>query len=93
MTKLKSEETVQTPESSQKAPVDRRMVLEKLISKIAIFYFLFGIVFAICFALFYHWDYFGFFSPGFWSVVLFWPFQVPGFTQDLMRYGLAGKPV
>jgi hypothetical protein len=65
--------------------------IDKKLSTIAIIYFVIGMVFAIFYALFYHWELFAFFSPGFYMVVLSWPFQIPGFLADYQIYGLAGK--
>lgn len=67
--------------------------LEKKVSVVAITYFLIGVVFAICFALYYRWEPLAYFSPGFYSVILTWPYQAIGFINDLLYYGLAGKPV
>lgn len=69
------------------------MFKEKLISSIAIVYFMIGFVFSVGFALYYHWPFLSFLSPGFYSVILTWPFQAIGFTRDLFIYGLAGKPI
>lgn len=66
---------------------------ERWIANIAIAYFIFGVVFAICFALYYKWGALSFFSPNFFSVVFTWPYQAIGFTGDLYTYGLAGKPI
>lgn len=65
--------------------------MEKRIAAIAIIYFLIGLVFAILYALFYHWPPLSFFSPGFYAVILTWPFQTFGFFTDFQYYGLAGK--
>lgn len=67
--------------------------MEKKLSIIAALYFVIGLVFAICFALFYHWGAFAFFSPGFYVVILTWPYQALGFIPDLFYYGLVGKPI
>lgn len=66
---------------------------ERIIGNLAISYFLFGIFFAICFAIYYKWGALSFFSPGFFAVVFSWPLQFPGFLGDLLVYGLAGKPI
>ncbi len=63
------------------------------LSTIGIIYFMFGFIFAIAFAIYYRWPFLSFLSPGFYSVILTWPFQAIGFTNDLLRYGLAGKPI
>jgi hypothetical protein len=65
--------------------------MEKKITAIAIVYFCIGLVFAIAFAIFYHWPTLSYFSPNFYSVVLTWPFQIPGFLSDFQYYGFAGK--
>lgn len=65
--------------------------MEKRFATFAIIYFCFGIVFAIAFALFYHWEAFSFFSPGFYIVILTWPAQIPGFLKDFQFYGFSGK--
>lgn len=69
------------------------MIKSSLISTLAIAYFMAGFVFAILFALYYHWDYLSFLSPGFYSVILTWPYQTIGFVSDLFKFGLAGKPL
>lgn len=69
------------------------MFKEKLLSTIAIGYFMAGFLFAIAFAIYYRWPFLSFLSPGFYSVILTWPFQAIGFAKDLMIYGLAGKPI
>lgn len=69
------------------------MSKEKIISTIAIIYFMLGFVFAIAFAIYYRWSYLSFLSPGFYSVILTWPLQTMGFARDLLIYGLAGKPI
>lgn len=66
---------------------------EKILSSIAVGYFMAGFVFAIVFALYYRWPTLSFLSPGFYSVIITWPFQAIGFINDLLIYGLAGKPV
>ncbi len=65
----------------------------KLISTIAVGYFMIGLLFAIAFALYYHWPFISFLSPGFYVVILTWPIQIGGFVLDLLRYGMAGKPL
>lgn len=67
--------------------------MSKKISVFFIIYFLLGILFAISFAIYYHWEILGYFSPGFYAVVFTWPYQAIGFVKDLMYYGLAGKPI
>jgi len=69
------------------------MSKEKIISTIAIFYFMLGFIFTILFAIYYHWPYLSFLSPSFYSVILSWPYQMIGFMKDLLTYGLAGKPI
>lgn len=69
------------------------MAKDKLISTIAIVYFMLGFVFAIAFAIYYRWSTLSFFSPGFYSVIFTWPFQILGFISDLLSYGLPGKPI
>lgn len=69
------------------------MSKEKILSTIAIFYFMIGFVVAILFALYYRWSPLSFLSPGFYSVILTWPYQLIGFTNDLLNYGLAGKQI
>lgn len=69
------------------------MSKEKLLSTIAIIYFMLGFVFAVTFALYYRWSTLSFLSPGFYSVIFTWPFQSLGFLKDLLTYGLAGKPI
>jgi len=64
-----------------------------LISTITITYFMVGFVVAILFALYYRWSYLSFLSPGFYSVILTWPYQIIGFIRDFLSYGLAGKPI
>lgn len=61
------------------------------LSNFAILYFTIGFVVAILFALYYRWPLLSYLSPGFYSVILTWPFQLIGFIQDLLIYGLAGK--
>lgn len=67
--------------------------LEKIIANLAIIYFVFGIVFATAFAVYYKWSALSFFSPGFFAVTFSWPFQILGFIGDYLTYGLAGKPL
>ncbi|MCL4366025.1 hypothetical protein M1437_02250 [Patescibacteria group bacterium] len=69
------------------------MKLEKLLSTLAILYFMIGFVIAIAFAIYYRWPFLSFLSPGFYSVILSWPYQAIGFANDLLYYGLAGKPI
>lgn len=69
------------------------MKKERLITNLAIIYFLVGLIFATAFAIYYKWEILSFLSPGFYAVVLSWPLQVPGFISDLQTFGLAGKPI
>lgn len=69
------------------------MKKEKVISNIAIVYFVLGLFVAIAFALYYRWPFLSFLSPGFFAVVFTWPIQLIGFIFDLSFYGLAGKPI
>lgn len=69
------------------------MKKSSIISTIAIAYFMIGFVIAIAFALYYRWSYLSFLSPGFYSVILTWPYQVIGFLKDLLTFGLAGKSI
>lgn len=69
------------------------MKREKLISTLAVIYFMLGFVIAILFAFYYRWSYLSFLSPGFYSVILSWPYQLIGFIRDFLNYGLAGKPI
>jgi len=64
-----------------------------ILSSIAIAYFIIGFVIAILFALYYHWPFISFLSPGFYSVILTWPYQAIGFAGDFWTYGFAGKPI
>lgn len=64
-----------------------------ILSSIAIAYFMLGFIFAIAFALYYRWPFISFLSPGFYSVIITWPMQALGFINDLLVYGLAGKPI
>lgn len=66
---------------------------EKILSNIAIIYFIMGFVFAVFYAVYYKWPVYSFLSPGFYSVIFTWPFQAIGFINDLLLYGLAGKPI
>jgi hypothetical protein len=66
---------------------------ENIASFIAIFYFIAGIIFAFSFALYYHWPFNAYLSPGFFNVLFFWPLQFPGLLTDFLNYGLAGKPL
>ncbi|EKD85315.1 MAG: hypothetical protein ACD_38C00046G0002 [uncultured bacterium] len=70
----------------------RQLPVEKLLTNLVMLYFSIGLIFAIVFALYYRWEWFGYFSPGFFAVLLTWPFQTIGFAGDLLYYGLAGKP-
>ncbi len=56
-------------------------------------YMMAGLAFAFLFAIYYRWGALSFFSPGFYAVIFTWPYQAIGFVNDLMFYGLAGKPV
>lgn len=67
--------------------------LEKVVANLAIAYFVFGIIFATCFAIYYKWSALSFLSPGFFAVVFTWPFQLLGFVGDFLTYGMAGKPI
>jgi hypothetical protein len=67
--------------------------LERTLSVLAIIYFMIGVVFATCYALFYHWSFFSFLSPGFYAVLLSWPIQLPGLLTDFQLYGWAGKVI
>lgn len=69
------------------------MKTEKLITNIAIIYFILGLIFATVFAIYYRWEILSFLSPGFYTVVLTWPFQFSGFLRDFIAYGIAGKPI
>lgn len=69
------------------------MKKEKIVSTLAVIYFMIGFVIAILFALYYKWSYLSFLSPGFYSVILSWPYQLIGFVRDFWNYGLAGKPI
>lgn len=65
--------------------------MERKLATAGIIYFTLGILFALIYAMYYHWGAFSFFSPGFYIVVLSWPVQIPGFINDLFIYGLSGK--
>lgn len=67
--------------------------MPKKFSTYFIAYLILGLIFAIGFALFYRWSPLSYLSPGFYGVVLTWPYQAIGFTHDLMYYGLAGRPI
>lgn len=69
------------------------MKKEKLLTNLAILYFIVGLIFAIGYAAYYRWPALSFLSPGFYTVVITWPLQIPGFFQDFINYGLAGKPI
>lgn len=69
------------------------MKKEKILSTVAIFYFMIGFIFATIFAIYYRWEVLSFLSPGFYSVILTWPYQLIGFLRDLLMYGLSGKPI
>ncbi len=69
------------------------MKKSSILSSLAIGYFMFGLVFAIAFALYYKWPFISFLSPGFYSVILTWPYQAIGFVNDLLNFGLSGKPI
>ncbi|OGE14387.1 hypothetical protein A3F00_05160 [Candidatus Daviesbacteria bacterium RIFCSPHIGHO2_12_FULL_37_11] len=69
------------------------MKKEKLLTNFAIVYFILGLFFATIFAIYYKWEALSFLSPGFYAVVLTWPFQFSGLLQDFLTYGLAGKPI
>lgn len=69
------------------------MKKDKLITNLAILYFIIGLLFATGFAAYYRWEILSFLSPGFYAVVITWPLQIPGFFQDFINFGLAGKPI
>ncbi|MBI3109904.1 hypothetical protein HYZ06_02575 [Candidatus Daviesbacteria bacterium] len=69
------------------------MSKEKLVTNLAIVYFVIGLLFATSFAVYYKWSPLSFLSPGFFAVVFTWPLQAIGFVGDLLTYGLAGKPI
>lgn len=67
-------------------------LFEKIISFLASFYVIFGLIFALYYAVYYHWSMpFSLFSPPFFSVLITWPFQIPGFLNDILLYGPGGK--
>jgi len=66
---------------------------EKILTNLAIIYFIFGLIFAILFAYYYKWEIFSFLSPGFYAVVITWPLQLPGLLMDFLTYGPSGKPI
>lgn len=70
----------------------KQLPIEKILTKLVMIYFAVGLIFAILFALYYRWEWFGYFSPGFFTVLISWPFQAWGFGKDLIYFGLAGKP-
>jgi len=63
----------------------------KIISRVGIMYFLFGLIFATFYAIYYKWVALAFLSPGFYAVLISWPFQAIGLVNDIATYGLAGK--
>ena len=65
---------------------------EKVLATLAVIYFFTGLIFAVGFAIYYHWSYLSFLSPGFFTVLFTWPLQLPGMISDLQNYGLVGKP-
>lgn len=69
------------------------MSKEKIVTNLAIIYFVVGLLFATGFAVYYKWPALSFLSPGFFAVVFSWPLQAIGFVGDLLNYGLAGKPI
>lgn len=69
------------------------MSKDKIVTTIAILYFMLGFLFTTAYAIYYKWEALSFLSPGFYSVILTWPLQVGGFLRDLFTYGLAGKPI
>ena len=69
------------------------MSKEKIVTNLTIAYFVIGLLFATCFAIYYKWPALSFLSPGFFAVVFTWPMQAIGFMGDLLTYGLAGKPI
>jgi hypothetical protein len=68
-------------------------VLSKRITTFIIAYLMLGLVFAICYALYYHWTPLAYFSPGFYAVIVTWPLQAFGLLKDIQYYGWAGKPL
>ncbi len=69
-----------------------KLELNKLFPTFAAIYFITGLLFALFYAYFYHWPLLGFFSPGFYVVILTWPVQTIGFIPDILTFGLSGKP-
>lgn len=69
------------------------MKKEKIVTNVAVIYFVVGVIFAIAFAIYYKWPPLSFLSPGFFAVVFTWPLQAIGFVRDLLTYGLSGKPI
>ncbi len=69
------------------------MIKGKLLSNIAVAYFMIGFIVATLFALYYRWTFLSFLSPGFYSVILTWPYQIIGFARDFWAFGFAGKPI
>lgn len=67
--------------------------MEKKLSIIAIVYFVIGLLFAVYYAIYYHWSALGYLSPGFYMVVFTWPYQAIGFVKDILYYGPLGKPI
>lgn len=65
--------------------------MEKKLTTAFVVYITIGMLFAIIYALFYHWPSLSFFSPGFYVVILTWPFQLPGLIIDFQYYGFSGK--
>ena len=65
----------------------------QILSRIGIIYFLIGIVFATFYAIYYKWVALAFLSPGFYAVLVTWPFQTPGFVYDLITFGFGGKTI
>lgn len=65
----------------------------KWVGRIAAIYFILGLIFAFSFAIYYKWTPLSYFSPGFYAVILSWPYQAIGFVNDLTFYGFAGKPI
>lgn len=70
----------------------KKLPIEKILTNIVILYFAVGLIFAILFALYYKWEWYGYFSPGFFAVLISWPFQAWGFVNDLIYFGLSGRP-
>lgn len=69
------------------------MKKSSMLSTLAIAYLMIGFVVAALFALYYRWTPLSFLSPGFYSVILTWPYQIIGFAADFWTYGFAGKPL